>query len=193
MNKEEVFKTELSCIKNERIRRSLKEFIKMLPDYFFKVAASSTGKYHPSFASGEGGLVRHSKVAFYILNEILSTKTFGSDFTSDEKDLMRFAILVHDGFKHGIKEEEYTKFEHPLICAICLRNSKEKLQLTSDELEFTARLIESHMGEWNKSNYSDIELALPTSDAQKLVHLADFLSSKKVLDVKFNGNEIIND
>ena len=43
------------------------------------------------------------------------------------------------------------------------------------------------------SNYSDIELALPTSKAQKLVHLADFLSSKKVLDIKFNGNEINRD
>ena len=193
MNKEVVFINELNCIRNERIRKSAKEFIKLLPDYFFRIAASSTGKYHPAFASGEGGLVRHTKVAFYILNEILVTQTFGSDFTSDEKDLMRFAILVHDGFKHGIKEEEYTKFEHPLICAICLRNSKDKLDLTDDEIEYTARLIESHMGEWNKSNYSDIELALPTSNAQKLVHLADLLSSKKVLDVKFNNNEIIKD
>ena len=49
------------------------------------------------------------------------------------------------------------------------------------------------MGEWNKSDYSDVVLALPTSDAQKLVHLCDFLSSKKILDVKFDGNEIRRD
>lgn len=193
MDKVAMLKTELNYIKNERIKRSATKFVTMLPDYFFKVAASSTGKYHPAFASGEGGLLRHSKVAAYILNEIVSTQTFGSDFTDDEKDLLRFAILVHDGFKHGVKEETYTKHEHPLICAICLRNSASELELTSDEIEYVASAIESHMGEWNKSNYSEVELALPVSKAQKLVHLADFLSSKKILDVKFDGNEIKRD
>ena len=138
-------------------------------------------------------LLRHSKTAAYILNEIISTKTFGSDFTPDEKDLLRFAILVHDGFKHGITEEQYTKHEHPLICATCIRAAKDKMELTDEEIEYVATAVESHMGEWNTSNYSDIELALPTSKAQKLVHLADFLSSKKVLDIKFNGNEINRD
>lgn len=193
MNKVEMLKTELNYIKNERIKKSAATFIEMLPDYFFRVAASSTGKYHPEFASGEGGLLRHSKVACYILNEILSSHTFGDDFTSDQKDLLRFAILVHDGFKHGVSEEEFTKHEHPLICATCLRSAKDKLDLTDDEIEYVASAIESHMGEWNKSNYSDIELALPTSKAQKIVHLADLLSSKKVLDVKFDGNEIRRD
>ena len=193
MNKVEMLRTELNYIKNERIRKSAEAFVEMLPDYFFTVAASSTGKYHPEFASGEGGLVRHSKVATYILNEIVSTHTFGDDFSSDQKDLLRFAILVHDGFKHGINEETYTKHEHPLICATCIRASKDKMSLTDEEIEYVATAIESHMGEWNKSNYSDVELALPTSKAQKLVHLADFLSSKKVLDVKFDGNEIKHD
>ena len=190
MNKVEMVKTELNYIKNSRIKKSAEIFVNMLPDYFFTTAASSTGKYHPAFAAGEGGLLRHSKAAAYILNEIISTKTFGSDFTPDEKDLLRFAILVHDGFKHGITEEQYTKHEHPLICATCIRAAKDKMELTDEEIEYVATAIESHMGEWNTSNYSDIELALPTSKAQKLVHLADFLSSKKVLDIKFNGNEI---
>ena len=193
MNKIEMVKTELNYIKNDRIRKSAEKFVEMLPDYFFEVAASSTGKYHPAFASGEGGLLRHSKVATYILNEIISTQTFGNDFTSDEKDLLRFAILVHDGFKHGVIEDVYTKHEHPLICATCLRAAKDKLDLNDDEIEYVASAIESHMGEWNKSNYSDIELALPVSKAQKLVHLADLLSSKKVLDVKFDDNEIKRD
>lgn len=193
MNKTEIFKTELNYIKNDRIRRSAEKFLDLLPDYFFTIAASSTGKYHPAFASGEGGLVRHSKVACYILNEIINTKTFGSAFTDDQKDLLRFAIMVHDGFKHGVTADKYTKHEHPLICAICLRDSESVLELTKEEIEYVASAIESHMGEWNKSDYSDVVLALPTSDAQKLVHLCDFLSSKKILDVKFDGNEIRRD
>ncbi len=193
MSKSEMFKTELNYIKSERIRKSAEKFLEMLPDYFFVVAASSTGKYHPAFASGEGGLVRHTKVACYILNEIVSTKTFGSEFTDNEKDLMRFAIMVHDGFKHGVIEDKYTKHEHPLICAICLRNASSDLELTPEEIEYAANLIESHMGEWNKSDYSEIALALPETSAQKIVHLSDFLSSKKILNVEFVGNEIKRD
>ena len=55
MNKTEIFKTELNYIKNDRIKRSAEKFLDLLPDYFFTIAASSTGKYHPAFASGEGG------------------------------------------------------------------------------------------------------------------------------------------
>ena len=76
MNKVEMVKTELNYIKNSRIKKSTEIFVNMLPDYFFTTAASSTGKYHPAFAAGEGGLLRHSKAAAYILNEIISTKTF---------------------------------------------------------------------------------------------------------------------
>ena len=188
MNKVEMLKTELNYIRSDRIRRSAEAFVNMLPDYFFTTAASSTGKYHPDFASGEGGLLRHSKVAAYILNEIIHFFKIKQYF-----DMLRFAILVHDGFKHGVKEEQYTKHEHPLICATCIRAAKDKMELTDDEVEYVATAIESHMGEWNKSNYSNIELALPTSEAQKLVHLADLLSSKKILDVKFDGNEIRRD
>ncbi len=190
MNKVEILRHEINYIQNERIRKSCEVFVSMLPDYFFKVAAASTGKYHPAFANGEGGLVRHSKVAAYILNEIISTKTFGADFTSDEKDLLRFAILVHDGFKHGITEEQYTKHEHPLICATCFRAAKDKMNLTDEEIEYVASAIESHMGEWNTNSYSNVILPLPKTSAQKIVHLADFLSSKKILDVKFDENEI---
>ncbi len=51
-------------------------------------------------------------------------------------------------------------------------------------------VISSHMGEWNTSSYSKVVLPLPKTKYQKFVHLCDLLSSKKFLDVKFNGNEI---
>ena len=190
MNKVEMLRHEINYIKNDRIKKSCETFVEMLPDYFFKVPASSTGKYHPTFASGEGGLVRHSKVASYILNELLLTKTFGGDFTSDERDLLRFAILVHDGYKHGLVEERYVKFDHPIICAEKVRASKDKMELSDEEVEYIASAIESHMGEWNTNSYSSVILPLPKTSAQKIVHLADFLSSKKILDVKFDENEI---
>ena len=70
-----LFNDELNLIKNERLRRSCVEMLKLLPDYFYKVEASSSGKYHPAFALGEGGLVRHTKVAAQMANEIISTES----------------------------------------------------------------------------------------------------------------------
>ena len=68
MNKVEVFENELVYIENEDIRDSLRTMIEKIPDYFFTIPAASTGKYHPQYAQGDGGLVRHTKVACYILN-----------------------------------------------------------------------------------------------------------------------------
>ena len=51
----ELFKKELAYIKDEKIRNSLILILEELPDYWFSVPASSTGKYHPKYALGEGG------------------------------------------------------------------------------------------------------------------------------------------
>ena len=87
--KEDVFKTELQYINDNEIREKAKKIINLLPDYFFEVPASSTGKYHPSFSQGEGGLVRHTKVAATIANELLNNNSIiGDAFTPKEKDLI---------------------------------------------------------------------------------------------------------
>ena len=42
-------KTEINYVKDAERRKDLKTLIGLLPDYFFEIPASSTGKYHPSF------------------------------------------------------------------------------------------------------------------------------------------------
>ena len=69
---------EIDFIKDDKIRNFAKVAVSSLPDYFFEVAASSTGKYHPSYALGEGGLLRHTKAAVRIANDLLSLEMYGS-------------------------------------------------------------------------------------------------------------------
>lgn len=189
--KEETFKRELSYIKNEKYRENAKELINMLPDYFFEVAASSTGKYHPSFALGNGGLVRHTKVAVKIAYEISTNDSIGYVFTDDEKDLMIISLIMHDGLKHGISKEKYTRFDHPLLMANFIRENKDKLTFNDDEIDFIAENISSHMGQWNTNPYSDVVLPLPKNKYQKFVHMCDYLASRKFLDVTFESNDIV--
>jgi len=117
--KKEEFNTELDYIEHESMRVLASNLIEQLPDYFFKVAASSTGKYHPDYAQGVGGLVRHTKAAVRIAMELLRLSCY--------RDLLKFkdcilvALLLHDGWKHGPITEDgsynnYTTFSHPKVC-----------------------------------------------------------------------------
>lgn len=190
--KKDLLKTELEYIKNDRIRKSAENLIELVPDYFFKVPASSTGKYHPSFSNGEGGLLRHTKVATRIGKEILSLEYTDNLFTRDEKDLLLLAIMLHDTQKLGQEEERYTKFDHPLLASQFIENNKDKTELTEEEVKLIKRVISSHMGQWNTSNYSRVELPKPNDKYEFFVHMCDYLSSKKFLDVKFDeDNNII--
>ena len=192
MVKSENFKEELNYIKKDKYKDNAKILINLLPDYFFEVAASSTGKYHPSFALGEGGLLRHTKVAVKIANELLNDEVIGYTFTDDEKDLMIISLIMHDGLKHGISKEKYTRFDHPIIVAEFIENNKDKLSLTEGELKFIKEAISSHMGNWNTNPYSDVVLPKPKNKYQRFVHMCDYLASRKFLDVKFINNDIIS-
>lgn len=191
MNKKDVFKKELSYIKSEENRKNAEVLIMLLPDYFFEIPASSTGKYHPAFSVGEGGLVRHTKAAVRIAYELLNNQTIGGIFSDHEKDLILTSILVHDGLKEGNPKQKYTVFDHSMLAANFVRTNKHELSWSDDDIEMIASMIESHMGEWNTSPYSSVVLPIPRNRYQKFVHMCDFLSSRKFLDVKFENNEIV--
>lgn len=186
------FEVELNYIKNERIKQSAKVLINLIPEYFFSEAASSTGKYHPSFSQGEGGLLRHTKAAVRIAKEILSTETFGDFYTSDEKDLIILSLIMHDSVKRGANES-YTRADHPLLASKLIKDNKDKTNLTDEEVSLVCSMIESHMGQWNTDYEGNELLPKPKSKYQRFVHLCDYLSAKKFIDIKFDeNNNIIN-
>ena len=105
--KKDVFNAELNKFENDKVRKSAETILEMLPEYFYEIPASSTGKYHPSFSLGDKGLVRHVKVAMKILEEMFNDESFGV-YDSYKKDLIRMALLLHDGLKCGIEHNKYT-------------------------------------------------------------------------------------
>lgn len=189
VSKEAKFSVELNYIKNERIKENTIKLINEIPDYFFIEAASSTGKYHPTFSQGVGGLLRHTKVAVKIAYTLLNNNSIGYKFTSDEKDLIILAIIMHDSVKKGINEEKYTRFDHPMLASELIKNSD--LTLTKEEIELVCNMISSHMGEWNTNDYSNVILPKPKTKYERFVHMCDYLSAQKFLDVKFNQDDEI--
>ncbi len=189
--KSDIFNKELSYIKNDEYRKNARNYLELLPDYFYTVEASSTGKYHPSFALGEKGLVRHVKVAVRIGRELTSSKTIGNVFTDNEKDLILIALLLHDGLKEGIVKEKYTRFDHPVLMAEFVRDNKDKTSFNDEEIKLLSDMIAAHMGEYNTNPYSDVILPLPSNKYEKMVHMCDLLASRKFLDVKFLNDDIV--
>lgn len=189
MNKTEVFEKELNWIENDAIREFCMTMIRGLPDYFFEVAASSTGKYHPQYALGRGGLVRHTKAALIIAKELLALEMFSKKFTSDDKDLIYTAIIVHDGKKYGDGNSKYTVAEHPVLAANYVKEVQDHTELLSNEqLEKLSGMVASHMGQWNTDRYKNEIMPKPKTSLQHFVHLCDYLASRKCLLMDFGDD-----
>ena len=98
---------------------------------------------------------------------------------------------MHDSVKRG-DNEKYTRFDHPILASNLIRDNKSKLKLRDDEIDLLCSMIETHMGEWVNDYRGNKVLEPPVNKYQKFVHLCDYLSSKKFIDVKFDeDNNII--
>lgn len=182
----------LATIVNEDIRKFAEVLVDGLPNYIWEVGASSTGKYHPAYSLGVGGLMRHQIAVVRFLNYFFELEQYNTKFTSRELDLMRVAGLVHDGRKSGEQSDyersKFTKFDHPIQMANVIR-SFDGQYLNHDELEFIAHCIESHMGQWATDRKSSVVLPKPMDEYQYFVHLADYLASRKDLTMAFDKVE----
>lgn len=175
------FIQELNLIRDKNLRAFITEYMEnFVPDYFYVVPASSSGKYHPKYALGVGGLVRHTKACVAIAEELLSLE----QNRGLNHDKIISALIIHDTFKQGLKSNGHTKFEHPVFASNAIRLfAKEYHSDMVDVAEDISWLVVSHMGEWNTSKYSRIVLPKPSTEEQKFVHMCDYLASRKNIEV----------
>ena len=158
-------------IKDEQTRNNVLLALDSLPEYFWTIPASSTGKYHPSFSLGDGGLVRHTKFAVEVALELFNI----SDFTSEEEDCIISALLLHDGLKCG-NNGKHTDKSHPILMREFL------LELWKDwdywQRCIIVNCIASHMGLFDEKGL----LPKPSNEIEKFVHMCDYLASRKIYD-----------
>ena len=190
MDREELFLDELGYIKDEELAEALLNIINLLPEYWLEEAASSTGKYHPEYALGKGGLLRHSKAAMRIGYELLNNPCIGDKYTDREKDLMLMSLLVHDGLKLGLPQEKYTRFDHPILMGKFILDNMKEIGLNKEDANFMNDVIKTHMGPWTTDYDGNEVLEKPKTKYQNFVHMCDFLASRKCILVPFEDNNI---
>lgn len=130
---------------------------------FFFIPASSSGKYHPSYALGVGGLL--SKAALVLAGEMFPLY----DFDKLTQDYIIAALTLHD--------IEKPSKAHPIETKFRLEPLRDEYP---DIFEEVISLIETHHGQWDHFG----KFPRPKTKAQEFVHLADYLASKKSLMVE---------
>lgn len=182
---------------NQKILELVNEYFDKIPNYFYEVPASSTGKYHPSFDHGNGGLLRHTQMACEMLQEFQRMDEYKHLNFFD----MMIACILHDTFKNGYVDNNRTVASHASIAAdefydtyIHHRYSQKDLEETMGNVTYNyaaelykrivdiCNMIRTHMGSWGAIK--------PKTESERLVHLVDYVVSRKCWD-KFN--EVEND
>ena len=177
---------------DQKIMELVNEYFDKIPDYFYEVPASSTGKYHPSFDHGTGGLLRHTQMTCEIIKEFQRMDEYKHINFFD----IMVACILHDTFKNGYVDNHRTVSSHASIAADEFYNTYIYHKYTQEDLEDTlgnvtynyageldrrvmniCGMIRTHMGSWGAIK--------PTTDSEKLVHLADYVVSRTCWD-KFN-------
>ena len=161
-------------------------------EWFWKSGASSTGKFHPAFAKGEGGLVRHTRAVEKVCEELLRMSSYA--YMKDEyKDYARVACLLHDVRKYGNDEENHDYYkDHGKLAAEAIAEAWEDFfdphasGISCPELLLMA--VRSHMGQWT----NDVDNR-PFTNIDRLVHMADYIASRAFWDIPELSAEYIAD
>lgn len=176
---EVVFADELRMIKDDKIKQFVLDvFEKLCPDYFWTCPCSTSGKYHPQYALGKGGLIRHVKSAIWWGIEL--SRALEMEQYHDE---MVAALLLHDLIKNGKglgpngrPLEHGITGTHGVMLAGKIYN--DKLLYSKLEPKHMCRIlagISHHMGIWTTAVQ-----VLSQSTFSNLIHLADYCASRKV-------------
>lgn len=179
-----MFEKELALIESTVIKGLVQQGVNLIPDYFYHVPASSTGKYHPSYTVGDEGLYRHVQAAVRIAKMLFTIH----DFVQDEQDCIIGALILHDGWKQGLDGSNgHTIHGHPTLAGIVLKQRVETDNLDEDiYLNNIVDCIATHMGQWNISKYDNEVLPVPVTEMQRYVHLCDYIASRKPLEFNFS-------
>ncbi len=185
MNREDkiaMFSKEIESIVDDDLRKLATEVIACADDYFFTIPASSSGKFHPSFSLGEGGLVRHTKCVVYMVRCLCES----FDIDEYKRDMLMVAALAHDIKKQGDDPNGlgYTVHEHPVLAAryVCEVYFASDIVIPNGVVSLIADMISSHMGKWGadpKFIGDKIPLSMPQTECEKILQAADYLASRK--------------
>lgn len=177
MNNSKFFEKEINLIQSEDYRMFVKWYLdNKCPSYFWEIGASSSGKFHPQFSQGVGGLVRHTKAVVMFAEELLRMSSYM--YMQDEhKDFVIMACIFHDTCKYGIEEYNKDEYKDHARNAMTLVETAWFQYFGELPSEFFLSAIRCHMGQWSEREDR------PFTNIDRCVHMADYMASRSFIDI----------
>jgi len=182
-------KTEIDKIKENDTREIIKKILLECSDYNCDGGASSSGKYHPEFSLGQGGLIRHTKAVCAAVETLVKMNPMYDN--PRNWDVLYCAAILHDMKKYTEIDQGYSHNNHPILMANLIREYNKFFQC--EYLERIAQCVETHMSRWhtNPKNENEKWGVPPSNMEHMIVAMADMLVAQKFIRIDFDGNEII--
>ena len=179
MNRIKIFEREIELIKDEKLKEAVCSYMTdCVADWFYEVGASASGKFHPKFSQGVGGLVRHTKAVVMFAEELLKMSSYA--YMKDiYKDYVVAACIVHDTAKYGLTGEmDKTVYKDHAENAAKLFENWCLTECDYSPSELMLNAIKAHMGQWS-TNRED----KPFTSIDRCVHMADYMASRSFIDI----------
>lgn len=185
----ELFKKELNLIKNEALRKIVKEILdnEVHYDNFLK-ASSSSGKYHPPFDNVMYGNTNHTKAVFKLCHTLLNSR---KDLSNFWVDIIYSSAILHDMWKYD-GTSVHTRNNHAEIAYDFIqqyRNTDVQDEEVQIQLDYIAYCILFHMGHWSFEenewiNKLNAVTEMNLRDSILILHYADMIASRNFYDIK---------
>lgn len=164
-------------IHSAAIQDFVKACLKDVPEEFEKIPASTSGKYHPEKARGEGGLLWHvQRACWFGFKLIQANKWEKNDIKGD---IVLAALILHDIGKKKDYKNYWEYVDHPKTAAKMIE--RHKGMLPEKVFKMIQGCVLHHMGPFGgkffmkpMNQYNLLEV---------IVYMADYFASLKELEI----------
>lgn len=171
---------EINGISREDLRNFVKFGLSAAPAYFWTVAASTSGKYHPPECRKTGGLVHHTRMVVYFVKALMVSME--CEIWRDE---LIAAAILHDAYKNGDDPNDRRGMAYWSAHGVHLRGLLERqadwtkwqgpdtFSSVNKVLDMCAR----HMHRWGPKEWQ------PATREDWCLAIADYVASRKLVNI----------
>jgi hypothetical protein len=196
----EVIDDLISLIEDDDLRGFTYFLLSQAHPDFWIIPSSSSGKYHPAWENGKGGLIRHVKAVAAFGLESLRRFGYGNDVmgadaneNAEMRDMLIFAAIMHDWGKNGHPKTGWgkhtTKTHGEDTAKIIEEEMLPKFLKIFPEIkapEYLKEMVKQamvaiyfHYGLWGKDKVRPIDPKL--TDLARCLQEGDYFSSRKFI------------
>jgi|ADurb_Leu_01_Slu_FD_contig_123_16268_length_28501_multi_3_in_1_out_0_18 23S rRNA maturation-related 3'-5' exoribonuclease YhaM len=171
-----------------RFWRALKEKIPPI----WNRNSSATLKYHKKDDGHVATIAEHVYEMTYLCSKLM--RIFDCEPKSKKADLLFLAVVLHDAFKYGLKNPEYSRStytKHDKVIGDTIVQNKELfLKLFNEQdVSLLEECVRYHSGKWSTDarsvNFSFNKLSPETF----FIHMLDMLSANNLTKINGNGTD----